>query len=324
MKKIVSLIAIIFTFALFCAFVTGCDLAAAGDGTTTGSADTSTSTVGTTSADIITQGTTTTTTATTQKTTAKTTTVTTKVTTKATTTATTKVTTKATTKATTATTVAPKNITIFLDPGHGGSDGGTSREYNGTTYKESDINLAVALEAKKALEKRGYTVVLSRETDTKVSLNDRAPMAQEANAAMFISIHVNSYGEPGQTKAAGAEVYYTGRDGLKYNARDFAKYFAEEFEDICDVPLSTNPSELAYPNMKVRGVKCDEDLYGNGKYLAVLNPYEKEIPSVLIELGFITNDNDLMMLKSPWWQIYAARAIADAVDTAYADGVYAK
>ena len=317
MKKIVSLIAIIFTFALFCALVTGCDLAASGDGTTTGSADTSASIVGTTSADVTTQGTTATTTATTKKTTAKTTTVTTKVTTTATTTATTKVTTKATTKATTSTTVTPKNITIFLDPGHGGSDPGVIRTYEGVEYTEADINLSVALKAKEALEKRGYTVVMSRETDKYVALNSRAPMAQNAGADMFISIHVNSFST---SSVAGPRMYYTHRTGLSYAARDFATYFAEEFDDIRDVPLSTDPDKLAYPNMKLARVASDKDLYGEGKYLAVLAA--KDIPSVLIELGFITNDNDLMMLKSKWWQGYVATAIADAVDSAYYDLSY--
>lgn len=328
MKKIFSLIAIIFVFALFLAFVTGCDLAAFGDGTTMGSTETSASTFGTTSADITTQGTTATTTATTattKKTTAKTTTVTTKVTTTATTTVTTKATTTVTTKATTkvttaATTAAPKNITIFLDPGHGGSDPGVVRTYDGVTYEEADINLSVALKAKEELEKRGYTVVMSRETDKKVELTDRPELAKKAGADMFISIHVNS---AAASSAYGPRMYYTSREGLSYNAYNFAKYFAEEFDDIREITMTDYPDKLAYPNMRLSKVYNDfYDLYNQRAYLAVLGA--KTIPSMLIELGFITNDNDLMMLKSKWWQGYVAIAIADAVDAAYEDGVYAK
>lgn len=234
------------------------------------------------------------------------------------TTATTQVTTKKT-QATQATTVAPKNITIFLDPGHGGSDPGVVRTYDGVEYHESDINLAVALEAKKELEKRGYTVVMSRETDKWVDLEARAPMAQEAGAAMFVSVHVNSFHDK---SVAGTRVYYTKRTGLSYNAYNFAKYFQKQFEEIRSVESSTSPGSLAYPNMKAVRICSDEDLYGKGGYLAVLAA--KEIPSVLIELGFITNENDFLMLKSPWWQLYSARAIADAVDAAYEGGVYAK
>ena len=315
MKKIVSLIAIIFAFALTLAFITGCEAPAGGE--TSGE---STSASVTTSAEAGTTGTTAaTTTATTSKTTANTTTKsTTKVTTTATTTATTRVTTKATTKATTtATTVTPKNVTIFLDPGHGGSDPGVIRTYEGVTYEEADINLSVALKAKEALEKRGYTVVMSRETDKTVALDSRTPMAQKAGADMFIFIHVNSFSD---SSVAGTRMYYTHRTGLSYDARDFATYFAEEFDDIREVPLSSNPDKLAYPHMKPSRVCSDKDLYGSGRYLAVLAA--KEIPSVLIELGFITNDNDLVMLKSQWWQGYVATAIADAVDSAYYDISY--
>ncbi len=288
MKKIVSLIAIIFVFALFCALVTGCDIVG-GDGTTTF------------------------TTATTKNTTQKTTLKTTNSTTKATTTATTKV----TAKATTATTVAPKNITIFLDPGHGGSDPGVVRKFDGVEYTEANINLSVALKAKAELEKRGYTVVMSRETDKYVKLDDRPALAQKVGADMFISIHVNAYSNennPVPNSVSGPRIYYTHRAGLSYDAREFATYFAEEFDDIRDIPLSSNPDKLAYPNMKLASVASDRDLYGQGKYLAVLAA--TKIPSVLIEMGFITNDNDLMMLKSPWWQNYVAIAIADAVDRA--------
>ncbi len=314
MKKIVSLISIIFVFAFMCAFVTGCNNNSDGDGTTTTeSTAASAITSATTDTSVSARGT--------SATTLETTATTTKATTKATTAATTKATTTATTvtTATTATTapVTPKNITIFLDPGHGGSDPGVVRTYGGVMYKEADINLTVALKAKAELEKRGYAVVMSRDTDKTVGLYDRAPLAEAAKADMFISIHVNAFSNennPVPNSVAGPRMYYTHRTGLAYDAREFATYFAEEFDDIRDVTLSDNPDQLAYPNMKLSRVYSDKDLYGEGSYLAVLAA--EEIPSVLIEMGFITNDNDLLMLKSQWWQNYVALAIADAVDRA--------
>ena len=315
MKKIISLIGIIMTFAVLCAFITGCGNNSVGETTVpTIPGLASSGTAASTSAQTMSSSQTSLTDSTTKETT--------KATSKTTEKTTTKITTKATTKATT---VKPKNITIFLDPGHGGDpkidggDPGVIRTYGGVTYEEADINLAVALYAKKELEKRGYTVVMSRETDKNVALSSRAPMAQRAGAAMFISIHVNSFSDP---SVAGPRMYYTHRTGLSYAARNFAAYFAEEFDDIREVPLSTDPDKLAYPNMKLARIASDKDLYKGEGYLAVLAA--TEIPSVLIEMGFITNDNDLAMLKSQWWQIYVGRAIADAVDRAYADGVYAK
>ena len=105
--------------------------------------------------------------------------------------------------------------------------------------------------------------------------------------------------------------------------RDFDEpkgLFTKEFEEIKDVPYNPDPNQLAYPNMTIRGTKADTELYTSG--LAVLNRKESYLPSTLLELGFITNDNDLLMLKSQWWQDHAAQAIADAVVKAHEAGIY--
>ena len=327
---------VILTFMLVCVFATGCngdgsttkEPAIPGIGSSTGTTDTTVDTNGTTDASASTSGTAGTTVA--GQTTASTSGTTSATTTKkpATTTTKTNTTTASTTKPTGTTEVAPSELVIFLDPGHGGKDAGTSREFDidgdgqKELYKESDINLAVALKAKAKLEALGYKVVLSRTTDVEVSKADRPAKAIEANANMFISIHVNATAEMG-TAAAGFEVFYTGRDTIKYDGRAFADLFTKEFTEIKDVPDSNKPGSLAYPNMKIRGTKCDdEDLYEEGNHLAVLNPTESYIPSVLLELGFISNDKDLYMLRSTYWQNFAAEAISDAVVQAHINGLY--
>ena len=327
MKKILGLIGIILIFALVCAFATGCkdnnnttDPQIPGIGSTSDTTDASTTDTGATTDTSVTTGTGTTTSGTTA-TTAKTTTATTKPAAS---------TTKPASTTAASTDVAAKDLVIFLDPGHGGKDAGTSREFDlngdGTKeyYKESEINLAVALKAKAKLEKLGYTVVLSRETDVALDKADRPAKAIEAKANMFISIHVNSTAEMG-TAASGFEVFYTGRDTIKYDGKAFADLFTKEFTEIKNVPDSNKPGSLAYPYMNIRGTKCDDkDLYEEGKHLAVLNPTESYIPSVLLELGFISNDKDLYMLQSTYWQNFAAEAIADAVVAAHAAGIYKK
>jgi len=337
MKKIIGLIGVILTFALICAFATGCNN---NDGTTGGTIPGVGSTSETTNTTESTDGTTNSTvsgqtTAPTNNTTNSTNNTTNSAnnTTKPTTTTPATTTTKpatTTTKpgdVTTGTTVAPNELVIFLDPGHGGKpedDGsgteagpGAVREYEGVTYKEAEINLAVALKAKAELEARGYKVVLSRTDDTFVGLADRPAAALEAKANMFISIHVNSH--TGNV-AHGFEAFYSGKDGLKYDAKAFADLFTKEFEEIKDVPYDPDPTQLAYPNMTIRGTKADTELYTSG--LAVLNRKESYLPSTLLELGFITNDKDLLMLKSEYWQNFAAEAIADAVVAAHEAGIY--
>jgi N-acetylmuramoyl-L-alanine amidase len=222
----------------------------------------------------------------------------------------------------------PSELVIFLDPGHGGKDPGVMREYDfdgegtnyeNTTYKEADISLAVALKAKAKLEALGYQVIISRTGDTFVEVADRPAAALKVNAAMFISIHVNS---ASGDFAKGFEAYYSGKTGLGYDAKAFADLFTKEFAEILDIPNSNKPEEPAYPNMTIRGTKADTDLYTNG--IAVLNQKESLMPSTLLELGFLSNENDAFMLQGTYWQNFAAQAIADAVVAAHNAGIYKK
>ena len=188
-----------------------------------------------------------------------------------------------------------------------------------TTYEEADINLAVALKAKAKLEALGYNVILSRTGDTFIEVADRPAAAVKANAAMFISIHVNSH--EGDV-AHGFEAYYSAKENLGYDAKAFAELFTKEFEEIKDIVSSNDPTKPAYPNMTIRGTKKDTELYTNG--LGVLNQKESQMPSTLLELGFLSNYQDAYMLQSTWWQNYAAEAIADAVVQAHIAGIYKK
>ena len=326
MKKILGLIGVVLVFALICAFATGCkdnnnttDPQIPGIGTTDASTtDASTTDTSSTAATNSTSGVTT---------------ADTKNTTAATTNATTDPATSTTKPAATTTTPAataddPSKLVIFLDPGHGGNDPGTTKDYDFdgtgtqfemTTYKESDINLAVALKAKAKLEGLGYNVILSRTGDTYLKPEERPEAALKANAAMFISIHVNSFNGDA---AKGFESYYSAKANLGYDAKAFAELFTKEFEKMKDIPNSNKPEEPAYPNMAIRGTKADTELYTNG--LAVLNQKESQMPSTLLELGFLSNEKDAFMLQSTYWQNFAAQAIADAVVAAHAAGIYKK
>ena len=223
---------------------------------------------------------------------------------------------------------SPEELTIFLDPGHGGSDCGNAKEYDFdqeganfemAIYEEADINLAVALKAKAKLEALGYNVILSRTGDTFVEEKDRPVAAVNANASMFISIHVNSH--EGDV-AHGFEAYYSAKENLGYDAKAFAELFTKEFEEFKDIVSINDPTQPAYPNMTIRGTKADTELYTNG--LAVLNQKESQMPSTLLELGFLSNEKDAFMLQSTYWQNFAAEAIADAVVAAHIAGIYKK
>lgn len=214
---------------------------------------------------------------------------------------------------------AYKDAVIFIDAGHGGTDPGSIGSLNGTEYHEADINLSVALLVQKELEKRGFTVVMSRDTDVFVELEDRAKMALEANADMLVSIHCNSFSK---ASVAGPRMYYTARKGVTYDPKAFATYFAKAFDTVKDTVSSSGSGQLAYPNMKKANIYSDSSVLGDNKYYAVL--CNTNMPSVLIEMGFITNTNDLKMLISEWWQLHTARAVADAIENAYNAGIVTK
>lgn len=335
MKKIIGLMGVILTFMLVCVFATGCngdgsttkEPAIPGIGSSTGTTDTTVDTNGTTDASASTSGTAGTTVA--GQTTASTSGTTSATTTKKPETTTTKTnTTTASTTKPTGTTEDPSKLVIFLDPGHGGKDPGVTADYDFdgsgtnfemTTYKEADINLAVALEAKARLEALGYQVILSRTNDTFIEVADRPAAANKVNAAMFISIHVNS--ENGDT-AHGFEAWYSGKENLGYDAKAFAQIFNEEFEDIKDV--KNDNKDIAYPNMTIRpySPKVDTERFTNG--MGVLRGADSDMPSALLELGFLSNEKDAFMLRSEYWQKHAAEAIKDAVVAAHIAGIYKK
>lgn len=209
---------------------------------------------------------------------------------------------------TTNTTVNPGKATIFIDAGHGGKDPGTKGSVGGNTYYEKDINLSIALFLEKELNARGFNVVMSRTTDKTVELSQRAPMAKEANADMFISIHCN-YLKLNSGRAYGPIVFYTDRPNISYNKKSFANIFSNGFDNL----------KKMYPAMRTSRVKGDSELYGDG-YLAVLA--NEDIPSVLLEIGFMSDESDLKMMIDSSWQKALASKIADSVEQAYAKGFH--
>ena len=96
----------------------------------------------------------------------------------------------------------PGSQRILLDPGHGGKDPG---KVHGTlNYTEKAATLDTALRLKLLLEKRGFEVLLTRDKDVAIDLDDRAPMATKAKADLFVSLHYNG-GAAGDTTSAGIE-----------------------------------------------------------------------------------------------------------------------
>lgn len=186
------------------------------------------------------------------------------------------------------------NKVIILDAGHGGIDPG--KLSNDKLIQEKDVNLAITLKLRELLESSGAVVVLTREDDSSLyvedgnktirqkyneNLKNRKKIIQESNADMFVSIHSNAFTE---SKYYGAQTFYPKG---KEDSCELSKTIQNELKRVVD---NTNNREM----------KPTEDIY-------VLK--DNEIPSVLIECGFLSNDKEAKLLNDEAYQEKIAWAI---------------
>ena len=179
---------------------------------------------------------------------------------------------------------------IVLDAGHGGSDPGAVYTHDGAEYKEKTINLAVAKKVRDILTANGIRVEMTREGDTYPTLTERSTFANKLGAAMFVSIHSNSF--PANNEVNGIEVYYSKtNNGDRYSLTSKA--------------LATDVYKNLIKNTSAsqRGVKTEQHVVTR----------TSEMPAILIELGFITNQKEAENLYSPAYQDLLASAIASAI-----------
>ena len=172
---------------------------------------------------------------------------------------------------------------VCIDPGHGGSDQGTSWE--GRLEKEDNLDMALALQ--RALEARNIYVVLTREDDTSLTLEERVAFAQAEQADYYISLHRN-YAD---VSACGIEIW------VAEQCSDAALSLAQEVEQgLVSVGVQNN-----------RGVRQGSQS-GSGDYYVLSHT---TMPAILIEMGFIQDEEDNRLLDRN--RRSYAEAIADAV-----------
>ncbi len=166
-----------------------------------------------------------------------------------------------------------KNV-VFLDPGHGGRDPGAV--YNG--LREKDLNMSIYRKLRSELEKLGYTVLTSRDSDVYVDyVTERSEMVNKTDADVFISIHFNATGVPGANRS-GVETYiYEPDDDIKPRINNVAH----------DNPVRLSESKRLADNIhnSVVSVAGANDRGVHGSNYAVLRETVK--PAVLIELGYM-------------------------------------
>ena len=186
---------------------------------------------------------------------------------------------------------------IFLDPGHGGSDPGAISG----GVREKDLTLSVYNKVSSKLASLGYTVLTSRNVDKDVDLVDRADQANKANADMLLSIHFNA---GGRGIARGIETYYyqSQEDRVpKINKENHNN--AERLERSRKLANKVQQNLLYQTGANDRGVKRAS--------FTVLR--ETSIPSILVELGFIDNSEERNKIKTNEYQERLANGIVDGI-----------
>ncbi|MGA9519730.1 MAG: GW dipeptide domain-containing protein [Trichococcus sp.] len=191
-------------------------------------------------------------------------------------------------------TVADLTHTVFLDPGHGGWEAGASY----SSVMEKTINLAVSNKVKANLEALGFTVIMSRTTDTYVGLLERSEEANASGADIFVSIHHNAM--PSNATVTGIETYY-----YQYDS-DYPPIINEEMHNDPTRILESAQLASAIQDSLVENTGAlDRGVRRNT--FAVLR--ETAIPAVLLELGYMSSPTELAKLTTTSYQTTLAKAI---------------
>ena len=222
---------------------------------------------------------------------------------------------------------------VVLDPGHGGVDPGTS---SAAGISEKEVVLIFARTLKAKLEARGrYEVHLTRDDDIFLPLRERVAVAQKKGANLFLSIHADYF--PNKTdKATGATVYTLSEEASDEEARALAA--KENFSDaLAGVELPSDSDEvlanilidLAQRETQNRSVVFARSIVGELAGKGALHTRRlrsagfrvlkaPDIPSVLLELGFLSNPEDEKRLTSEAWRNRTADAVAASIDAYFA------
>ena len=220
---------------------------------------------------------------------------------------------------------------IVIDPGHGGPDNGTQSG----TESEKNLVLGFALILRDRIEKGGkYRVVMTRTDDTFIPLDDRVKFARAQSAALFVSIHADALPRH-EGDAQGATIYTLSDRASDAEAERLAE--AENKADaIGGVNLTAEPTEvadilidLAQRETRTFSNRFARVLMGEMKTVTRMhkNPLKSagfrvlkapDVPSVLVELGYVSNKDDMEHLASENWRTRTAGSVAHAIDMFFA------
>ncbi len=225
---------------------------------------------------------------------------------------------------------APKIPLIVIDPGHGGPDSGAIG-IGGIVEKTTVFDFAVALKAR--LEASGrYRVMLTRDQDVFVPLAERMRLARAANAELFLSIHADTLSR--EHSVAGATVYTVSDRASDAEAARIAAHenmadqagglvVASQPPEVADILIDLTRRETrSYAHVFSKSLI---NAWKSGPFLSLnKNPQRAagfvvlkapDVPSVLLELGYLSSPSDAKALASDEWRLSASLSVLTAVDS---------
>lgn len=230
--------------------------------------------------------------------------------------------------------IAREKPVVVIDPGHGGNDSGATGVHG---EDEKAIVLAVGKILRDKLAKSGrYKVVMTRSDDTFIPLEQRTAIARSHKAELFISLHAD-YIPKREGDARGATVYTVSerasdreaaRLAEKENKADLigAPGLKKQSDDIVNILYDLTHRETQnfsalfqrtlVGQMKTGGILLHQDAMRSAGFVVLKSP---NVPSVLVELGYVSNAEDVKNLTSDAWRNKVADSIAASVDTFFAE-----
>ena len=219
-----------------------------------------------------------------------------------------------------------KRKTVVIDPGHGGKDPGASD--NGVV--EKNVNLGIGLELEKVLSARGYNVIMTRKTDVYLKLQERTDIANNVNADLFVSIHVNAL--PSKKSMSGFEIYImalpTDKDAMNLAKIENREYVEGKGMDSENVDRRTEMLLRILGDMQQNNKISESTEFAAALYNAGVRsglPMRRVaqapffvlrgagMPAVLLETGFVTNAAESQLLTTEAYQNKIAAAMAEGI-----------
>lgn len=229
----------------------------------------------------------------------------------------------------------PKNAKkiVVIDPGHGGIDPGA---ISNSGLKEKDVVLAFSEALRDTLTKSGrYDVVLTRKIDSYVPLRKRVDIARDLGADLFLSVHADSLPGRYAKTVSGATVYTLSEEASDEEAKELAAKenksdiiagieLPPEADEVANILIDlaqreTKNLSISFASILLENLGSETKLSKRSQKSAGFRVLKApDVPSILLELGYMTHPSDVRRLRSTVWREKVAKAITKSVDAYFA------